>query len=119
MFRLLSLMTKPVIIKSKLVPKHTCVNLFGTLWTRDKSWIDKYVINHERIHTRQQQELLFIPFYLIYILEWIFRLFQYRNHHEAYMNISFEREAYKHGHNLNYLQDRKLFAWTKFLNKHP
>lgn len=110
-------MKKPVVIKIFLVPKHTCVNLFGTFWTRDKSWIDKYVINHERIHTSQQKELLFLPFYLLYILEWIFRLIQYRNQQKAYMNISFEREAYKHGHDLTYLPTRKPFSWTKFLRK--
>ncbi|MCH5238364.1 MAG: hypothetical protein J1E95_11305 [Muribaculaceae bacterium] len=104
-----------IIIKSNLVPKHTCVNLFGTFWTRDKSWIDKYVVNHERIHTQQQKELLFIFFYILYILEWLFRLIQYRKQHEAYMNISFEREAYKYGHDLTYLSQRKLYSWTQFL----
>ena len=108
-------MKNPIIIKSFLIPKHTCVNLFGTYWTRDKSWIDKYVVNHERIHTRQQKELLFIPFYIFYILEWLLRLLQYRNQNKAYMNISFEREAYRYGHDLEYLQRRKAFSWVKFI----
>lgn len=108
-------MKKPIIIKSIIVPKHTCVNLFGTFWTRDKSWIDKYVVNHERIHTQQQKELLFIPFYVLYILEWLFRLLQYRNQNKAYMNISFEREAYQHGDNLSYLYTRKPYSWMKYL----
>ena len=106
---------KPIIIKSNLVPRHTCVNLFGTYWTQDKSWIDKFVVNHERIHTRQQKELLFIPFYLLYILEWLIRLLQYRNHRQAYLNISFEREAYSHGNDLEYLNNRKKYAWLKYL----
>ena len=108
-------MKNPIIIKSFLIPKHTCVNLFGTYWTRDKSWIDKYVVNHERIHTHQQKELLFIPFYIFYILEWLLRLLQYRNQNKAYMNISFEREAYRYGHDLEYLQRRKAFSWVKFI----
>lgn len=106
---------KPIIIKSKLVPNHTCVNIFGTLWTRDKSWIDKFVINHEKIHTKQEIELLFIPFYIIYILEWLVRLVQYRNQKDAYMNISFEREAYKFGKDLFYLSRRKPYSWVKYL----
>ena len=104
-----------IIIKSKLVPKHICVNLFGTIWTRDKSWIDKYVINHERIHTQQQKELLFLPFYILYIIEWLFRLLQYRNQNKAYLNISFEREAYKYDRDLTYLSKRKLYSWIKLL----
>ena len=91
------------------------MNLFGLLLARDKSLIDRFVLNHESIHTKQQKELLFIPFYILYILEWLFRLLQYRNQHEAYMNISFEREAYKYGHDLSYLSKRKAYSWIKFL----
>ena len=104
-----------MIVKCKLIPKGICVNLFGTFWTRDTSWIDKYVINHERIHTAQQRELLFVPFYVLYVLEWLVRLVQFRNREDAYMNISFEREAYAHGHDLAYLPKRKHFAWLRFL----
>ena len=99
-----------MIVQSKLIPKGICVNLFGTYWARDTSWIDKYVVNHERIHTAQQRELLFIGFYILYLIEWIVRYFQYRNWHKAYMNISFEKEAYVNGYNLKYLQHRKHYA---------
>ncbi len=103
------------IIKCRFIPKGICVNLFGTFWARDTSWIDKYVVNHERIHTAQQRELLFIPFYIIYLIEWLVKLACFRNCQDAYMSISFEREAYIHGHDLSYLQNRKLFAWTKYI----
>ena len=106
-----------MIIKSKLMPKGICMNLFGTFWVRDPSWVDRYVINHERVHTAQQRELLFIPFYIIYVLEWLVRCIQYRNTKEAYYNISFEREAYTHGKDLTYLKNRKPYSWVKFLKK--
>lgn len=95
--------------------KGYCLNLFGIYFTRDKSWIDRYVINHEKIHDAQQKELLYIPFYLLYILEWLLRLLQYRDKDRAYMNISFEREAYTHGHDLDYLSKRKRFSFLKFI----
>lgn len=104
-----------MIIKSKLIPKGYCVNLFGTFWARETSWIDKYVINHEKIHTAQQRELLFIPFYIIYLIEWGIKCIKYRNSKEAYYNLSFEREAYTHGHDLTYLKNRKHYAWIRFL----
>lgn len=106
-----------VIVKSRLIPKGICVNLFGTFWARDTSWIDKYVVNHERIHTAQQRELLFIPFYILYGIEWMVRLVEYRDSHQAYMNISFEREAYANGRDLSYLPRRRFFAWRKYLRK--
>ena len=68
-------------------------------------------INHEHIHLRQQRELLVIPFYVIYLLHYLFNLIKYRRHHKAYLNIVFEREAYTHENTPNYLQSRKWMAW--------
>lgn len=100
------------------MPKGYCLNLFGTYWARDLSWIDRYVINHERIHDAQQRELLYIPFYMIYAIEWFIRLLQYRNPREAYYNISFEREAYRNGRNLKYLSRRRAYAWIRYLREY-
>ncbi len=97
--------------------KGYCLNLFGTLWARETGWIDSHVVNHERIHTAQMKELLFIPFYLFYFVEWLIRLLQYRNWDLAYRNISFEREAYTHGHDLNYLSQRRRFSFLKYIAK--
>lgn len=97
------------------MPKDYCLNLFGTLWARDTSWIDTNVINHERIHNAQMKELLFIPFYILYVFEWLILLILYRNWNKAYRNISFEREAYANGHNLNYLNNRKPYSFLKYI----
>lgn len=108
-------MKKPVIIKSRFAPKGFCINILGTLWARDTSWLDSKVINHELIHTAQMRELLFIPFYLLYVLEWLYRLLEYRNFDKAYRNISFEREAYANGNDLTYLSRRSHFSWLRYL----
>lgn len=99
------------------MPRGICLNLFGTFWTRDKSWIDRYVINHERIHTAQQRELLFLPFYILYIIEWAIRLARYRNLDKAYRNISYEREAYAHGFDLSYLPRRRRYAFLRYMRR--
>lgn len=106
-----------MIVKCRLIPDGICLNLFGLFLTRDTSWIDKYIINHERIHNAQQRELLFIPFYILYLLEWAVRMIMYRNFDKAYRNISFEREAYRNGRNLTYLTTRPLYSWLKHLRK--
>lgn len=111
-------MKQPVVIKSRLAPKSYCINIFGTIWSRDINWIDEKVINHERIHTAQMRELLFVPFYIIYVLEWLVRLLQYRDRKKAYLNISFEREAYANGDDLSYLPRRRPFAWLRHLKHH-
>jgi hypothetical protein len=71
------------------------------------------IINHESIHIAQQGELLVIPFYVLYILEWFIKLFFYGK--RAYYNISFEREAYGYEHSKDYLQTRKPYAWLKYI----
>ena len=37
------------------------------------------------------KEMMYIPFYLLYVVEWLIKLFCKGS---AYRNISFEREAY-------------------------
>ena len=93
----------------------SAINLFGIIIGRkDICKLTKYDINHERIHTYQMIELLWVFFYLFYILEWLFRVVQYRGFLKGYYNISFEREAYKHGNDLEYLKNRKCFAFVKY-----
>jgi hypothetical protein len=76
---------------------------------------DLVLINHEKIHLQQQLELLVLPFYFLYLLNYFLNLVKYKNHYKAYYNIAFEREAYKAERNLNYLAERKLYHWIKFL----
>jgi len=73
--------------------------------------INPSTINHEEIHWMQQKELLCIFFYMWYFVEWLLRL-PFGN---AYMNISFEREAYANQNNPNYLKTRKKFGFLKYL----
>lgn len=76
---------------------------------------DAILINHERIHLKQQQELFLLAFYIWYVLEWCFRCIQYMNTYKAYQNISFEREAYANERNLNYTAERKAYSFIKYL----
>ncbi|MDB5121374.1 MAG: hypothetical protein JWN56_2592 [Sphingobacteriales bacterium] len=77
---------------------------------------DIRVINHEKIHLRQQLELLVIPFYVLYLIDYFINLLKYKNHHRAYMNIVFEKEAYLMDHELNYLTNRKFWTWLQYFN---
>jgi len=76
---------------------------------------DAILINHEKIHLKQQKELLIVPFYIWYVLEWSIRFFKYGDAYKAYQNISFEREAYCKERDLCYLQQRKFFSFLNYL----
>lgn len=75
---------------------------------------NKSVINHEKIHLRQQLELLLVPFYTLYLLNYLLNLLYYMQHDKAYRNIVFEREAYVNERNLDYLKHRRFWGWIRF-----
>jgi hypothetical protein len=77
--------------------------------------LNRFLLNHERIHIRQQLEMLVFPFFIWYFLEFFIRLILYRNWKKAYYNISFEKEAYLNDNNADYLVNRKLYDFFKFL----
>ncbi len=76
---------------------------------------DGVLLNHERIHLRQQLELLVLPFFVWYLAAWLYGLLRYRNSYLAYRNISFEREAYANDTNLDYLATRRPWQFLRYL----
>ena len=72
------------------------------------------LLNHERIHLRQQVELLIIPFYIFYLLFYLFNLLRYQNHQKAYLYNPFEKEAYRNDQDLGYLKHRKMFSFLNY-----
>lgn len=106
------------IIRNNILPpgrNFSAINLFGIFFIKRNVLVDRQFITHETIHTLQMKELLYIPFYIIYVIEWIVRLFQNRgDSFKAYLSISFEREAYDNDFNPDYPAQRKRFAqWRK------
>jgi hypothetical protein len=75
---------------------------------------DPVLLNHERIHLRQQLELLVVPFYVWYLAEYAWHRFRGLDHLAAYLRISFEREAYANEQRLDYLGTRRPFAFRKY-----
>lgn len=69
------------------------------------------LLNHERIHLRQQLELGILPFYLWYFAEYGYWRCRGLAHYEAYRAIRFEREAFTNDANLTYLNKRPLWAF--------
>ena len=129
-----------IIIKNKIIPfeGYSTINLFGILFTKMEN-LSKTTINHESIHTQQILELfissllllfflclvfnlnflwlLLSPcsFYIWYIIEYLIIRFKHKRQKNAYHDISFEEEAYNNESNLKYLDNRKHFAWLKYL----
>ncbi len=97
------------VIRNSIIPfkSFSAINLFGVVFARREAYLSETVLNHERIHTAQMKELGYIFFYIIYVLEWLVRLFLSGN---AYRNISFEKEAYFYESVQNYLKWRERYG---------
>ena len=107
-----------ILIASKyLVPKgYAAITVFPFVFLRSRAYkSNRKLINHEQIHLQQQAELLVLPFFLWYAIEYLVRRTAYGGHNRSYRNISFEREAYSHDNDFNYLTNRKLWNFIKFL----
>jgi len=127
-----------------LLPKgYSAMMLFGHVFIiSTKNDTDSVIVNHELIHVEQWKELMFavftilnVPFigsinikytiltmllafcafYVWYFLEYLIRLAIKKNHDEAYMSISFEKEAYLNEGKPRYLENRDYFSFIKYL----
>ncbi len=106
----------PIVVNKYLIGRHFVGIALWPFIVVNNSFLkeDETFINHERIHIRQQAELLVLPFYIFYFTEYLIRLLQYRNSQKAYRNISFEREAYINEDDLQYLKRRKPWSFIKY-----
>lgn len=104
------------IIRNRFIPfkGFSAINLFGVLFCRYDSIITDTTINHEMIHTAQMKEVWYIPFYILYLIEYVKNLFKYKSRKVAYRKNCFEREAYAHDRDFAYLSNRKKFAWIHY-----
>lgn len=103
------------VIENSIIPPKgfAGINLFGVLFVRKDVVVSERMIRHEAIHTEQMKDLLFIPFYIVYVVEWLIKIIIYKS--KAYRNISFEREAYANDNDVNYLSKRKRFSFLKYM----
>lgn len=88
------------------------ITVWPLIFIQEKYKTSEVILNHERIHIRQQLETLLLGFFIIYLFQYL--LYRLNNNHiDAYKKISFEREAYQFETDLGYLKKRKLFAWLR------
>ncbi len=101
------------IITTRYLP-YSGITLFPFILLRKKDApFGEVLLNHERIHLRQQLELLILPFYIWYLCSYLFHRLKGLSHNTAYRSIPFEREAYAHEKDLDYLPKRRFWAFLR------
>lgn len=109
-----------VFVENPLIPfkGYKLINLCGIIFCHkgESDMITETDANHERIHTEQQKEMLVIFFYLWYMIEWLVLWINfYGDSRKAYRQVGFEEEAYICERNLDYIKNRKHYAWLKYI----
>jgi len=106
-----------LIVTKYLMPKgYRGLTVFPFVFVKHQLDKKNFVfIHHERIHIRQQLEMLFFPFFIWYFIEFLIRYIQFKKWSLAYRNISFEREAYTNEKDLDYLKSRAFWAFLKYI----
>lgn len=130
-----------IIVRNDTIPFRgfIAITLWPFIFVRRQAWakFTNDTIRHERIHGRQQVEMLLVGiviaavlalcgvgwwsllalplFFWCYGLEWLLALVRYGDSRLAYRAISFEQEAYANELDADYLKKRKPFAWLRYL----
>ena len=85
------------VIYNKFIPfkGYKAMNLFGIVFVRKGAKFDTYDYNHEHIHLKQMQEMLWIFYYLWYAIEYLIIMFfaKWDKQSERYHDVSFEESV--------------------------
>lgn len=107
------------VIYNKFIPfkGYKAMNLFGIVFVRKDAKFDTYDYNHEHIHLKQMQEMLWVFYYLWYAIEYLIIMFfaKWNKQSERYHDVSFEEEAHNNDHDLEYIRTRKHYSWVKYV----
>lgn len=108
-------------IYSKHIPfkGYTAITLFFVMIVRSeyKGRLPWFMEIHENIHYAQYIDLLFVLFIPLYVLEFLLKLAATFSWKRAYESVSFEQEAYNNQFEKRYLENRRHYAWLKYVFK--
>lgn len=130
------------VAKLLLFPTYTAITvLYNSFFKKDEEDYSTDDVNHECIHQIQQVECTYIGlclgfilvllgcspwwmvilglsfFYIWYSIEYLIILCfaKWDKQNERYHDVSFEEEAHNNDGDWDYLEDRKPFAWIKYI----
>lgn len=84
------------------------ITLYPFVFLRERS-PERTIVNHERIHYEQVKRLGMLRFYALYLKEYFQNRLKGMGHRQAYLEISFEKEAYLFQDNPEELFSRSFY----------
>lgn len=115
---ILKLLSSMIVVRNSIIPfsGYRATTFWPFIFVHKDTYLDPSTLNHEYIHGRQQLEMLLLPFYIWYCIEYLIRRIKYKSHRCAYRTIGFEAEAYLNEDDDSYLENRKHYSWLKYIN---
>lgn len=109
------------VIYNRVIPFRgfKAINLFGILFVRlnrdgTRPVLTEAQLNHEKIHTEQMKEMLYVFFYIWYFIEWLLKVLL-PPYDTAYKDVSLEMEAKLNQYDMKYIEKRKHYSWIKYI----
>jgi hypothetical protein len=109
----------PIIIftRGRIFRYYTGFSFFIFIWISRLETQKDRLIRHERIHFKQQLELIFVLHWLLYAVFYLISRIKGQRHYIAYRYNPFELEAYENDLDMEYLKKRKWFSWVKYISR--
>ena len=105
------------VIENKIIPPkgYKAITIGPYIFIKPGTKLSEKDYNHEAIHWEQYKETLVIGFFLIYVIEFIYKfIIVYRGEwKKTYHKLSIKKEAYLNQDNLDYIKNRKHYKWIK------
>jgi hypothetical protein len=108
------IITRPLLFRLLKKPPRGMALYPFVLLREKKDAEDPVLLNHEKIHLRQQKELLILPFYIWYLTEYFINRGKGFSAYQAYRKICFEQEAFANEQDLAYLEKRPARAFLSY-----
>jgi len=104
-----------IVVNNKIIPfdGYKAMTIWPFVFVRSE--LSEIDMNHEKIHGRQQVEMLWLLFFIWYGVEYLLRAVF--GGYNLGKNVSFEREAYDKDIDLNYLKHRRFWAFLKYIKE--
>lgn len=104
--------------RRKIFNYYTGLSFFVFIWIYRLTKDEARLVHHEKIHFRQQIEMLFIFHWIFYALFYVTSRLRGYGHYAAYRFNPFELEAFTKEDDITYLQRRRPYAWVAYMGSY-
>lgn len=101
--------------RKRIFNYYTGLSFFIFIWISKLTKDEVRLVRHEKIHFLQQIEMFFVFHWMLYGFFYLISRYKGHGHYIAYRYNPFEIEAYENEHNINYLKERRFFAWINYV----